>query len=130
MKYEYKGTTGNTEIEIDEHFYEILVSLDREEFNSDRKHSRRNPISLEGVEYEGEWFADGTDLLGDMIRGEESVRLNDALALLTPVQQELVQQIYFDGVPPSEIARHEGVDKSAISHRLDRVHKRLKKYLK
>ena len=113
MKYEYKGTTGNTEIEVDEHFYEILVSLDREEFNSDRKHSRRNPISLEGVEYEGEWFADGTDLLGDMIRGEESVRLNDALALLTPDQQELVQQIYFDGVPPSEIARREGVDNSS-----------------
>jgi len=54
MKYEYINATGKTEIEVDEHFFDILVALDREEYNADRKHSRRHPLSLEGVEYEGE----------------------------------------------------------------------------
>ena len=28
MKYEYKHATGTTEIEVDEHFYELLVAMD------------------------------------------------------------------------------------------------------
>ena len=130
MKYEYINATGKTEIEVDEQFYDILVALDREEYNSDRKHSRRHPLSLEDAEYEGEWFSDGADLLGDMIRAESYERLHAALAQLTPSQQALIQQIYFEGVAPSEIARRDGVDKSAISHRLALAHKRLKKLLK
>ena len=130
MKYEYINATGKTEIEVDEHFYEILVALDREEYNSDRKHSRRHPISLEGAEYEGDWFSDGADLLGDMIRAETHERLHAALGQLTPDQQTLIRQIYFEGVAPSEIAKRDGVDKSAISHRLALAYKRLKKLLK
>lgn len=130
MKYEYINATGKTEIEVDEHFYEILVALDREEYNSDRKHSRRHPISLEGAEYEGDWFSDGADLLGDMIRAETHERLHVALGQLTPDQQTLIRQIYFEGVAPSEIAKRDGVDKSAISHCLALAYKRLKKLLK
>ena len=129
MKYEYITATGKTEIELNEQFYEILITLDKEEYNSDRKHSRRNPQSLEDADYEGEWFSDNTDLLGDLIRTESCERLNKAILQLTASQQVLIQQIYFEGALPSEIAKQEGVDKSAISHRLNRIHKRLKNIL-
>ena len=129
MKYEYINATGKTEIEVDERFYEILVALDREEYNSDRKHSRRHPLSLEGAEYEGEWFSDGADLLGDMIRAESEARLHAALGQLTPDQQALIHAVYFGGVPVTEYAKREGVDHSAISHRLQTIYKKLKKFL-
>ena len=129
MKYEYTGVTGKTEIEVDERFYELLIALDQEEFNSDRKHSRRHPISLEGADYEGEWFSDGTDVLGDLIKKESYENLHTALLQLTPAQQELIEQIYFNDIPPSEIARRCGVDKSAISHRLSLIYKKIKIYL-
>jgi len=129
MKYEYKGTTGNTEIEVDEHFFDILVSLDKEEFNSDRKHSRRNPLSLEDTEYEGEWFADGSDLLGDLIRAESNARLHAVLLRLTADQQTLVDRVYFKNEKIVDIARRDGVSHVAILDRLKRIHKKLKNYL-
>jgi len=130
MKYQYKSVTGNNEIEVNDDWSRVLLDLDNEETNSDRKHSRRNPVSLEGAEYEGEWFADGTDLLADLIEAESLERLRAALAQLTPAQRELVEQVYFNGIPPSEIARRGGVDKSAISHRLELIYKKLKNILK
>jgi len=71
MKYTYITATGKIEIEVDEQLHEILIGLDNKERNSDRKHSRRNPISLESAVYEGEWFSDGADILGDLIRTED-----------------------------------------------------------
>ena len=129
MKYEYKGATGNTEIEVDEQFFDILVSLDKEEFNSDRKHSRRNPLSLEDTEYEGEWFADGSDLLGDLIRAESNARLHAVLLRLTADQQTLVDRVYFKNEKIVDIARRDGVSHVAILDRLKRIHKKLKNYL-
>ena len=129
MKYEYINATGKTEIEVDEHFFDILVSLDKEEFNSDRKHSRRNPLSLEETEYEGEWFSDGSDLLGDLIRAESNARLHDALLRLTADQQALVRRVYFKNEKIVDIADEQGVSQPAITQRLATAIKKLKKLL-
>ena len=129
MKYEYITATGKTTIETDGHFHGILSALDREDYNADRKHRRRNPLSLDSFEYEGACLSDRCDHLEDLIRTESHARLREAIEQLTPGQQTLVREIYFEGIGPSEIARKYGVDKSAISHRLSRVHKRLKKLL-
>ena len=126
MKYEYKGITGNTEIEVDERFYDILIALDNEEFNSDRKHSRRHPQSLEDADYEGEWFSDGTDILGDMVT-EDAIRRN--ISCLSERQQYLVQKICLDGWKYSEIAALEGKDESAIRHATERAKTKIKKFL-
>jgi phage antirepressor YoqD-like protein len=76
MKYIYQNTTGTTEIEVDEQFHDLLVTMDREEFNSDRKHSRRYPISLENCEYEGEWFEDKKNATAEV---EAAMAVEDAL---------------------------------------------------
>jgi len=126
MKYEYITVTGKNEIEVDERFYDILLAMDKEEYNSNRKHSRRHPLSLEGMDFEGEWFADGTDILGDLIKKENNEQLAWALSQLTADQQMLIQQVFFHHIAPSEIAWREGVDKSSVSHRLNRAQKRMK----
>jgi RNA polymerase sigma factor (sigma-70 family) len=130
MKYEYKTATGRQAIEVDERFYDILIELDADEKNSDRKHSRRWPVSLESAGYEGEWFSDGTDITDGLIQSESREQLHAALLRLTPEQQNLIEQVYFKGIAPSEMARSDGVTKSAVSMRLALAYKRIKKFLK
>ena len=130
MIYKYTGTQKECAIEVDEFFYEILSDLDKDEFNSERKHKRRYPMSLENIDYEGEWLADDTDLLHSLIQKEQYKLLYAALENLSEAQKKLVIQIYFHEISASDIARKEGVGKSAISHRLNRIHKRLQNILK
>ena len=126
MKYEYITATDKTEIEVDERFYEILVSLDKEQFNSDRKHSRRYPVSLGKMEYEGEWLSDGTDIL-DYIVIDEAVK--EAMSCLSERQQYLIRKICLEGWKYTELAALEGKDESAIRHAAKRAKTRLKKFL-
>jgi len=129
LKYEYITTMGKTEIEVDEHFYEILTSLDNEEYNSNRKHSRRWPVSLECVDYEGEWFSDDTNLLGDLVQAENLIQLHEALLRLTSDQQKLIERIYYKNEANVDIAREDNVSEAAIRNRLKKIHNRLKKIL-
>ena len=129
MKYEYKTVTGKHEIEVDEQFYDILFAMDTEEFNSNRKHSRRWPISLENADYDGDWFEDGTDILGDLIEAESRAVLHRALAELPPSQAELIRAIAA-GISPAEYARKKGVSKAAVSQQLERARKNLEKTLR
>ena len=129
MKYTYTTATGKIEIEVDEHLHKLLTTLDTDESNSNRKHSRRHPISLGNTRYEGKWLSDETDLLGDLIRTGDVELLKAAMSQLPIDQQTLIREVYFEDMPPSIIAKREGVDKSAISHRLDRIYKKMKKIL-
>lgn len=126
IKYTYRFNNENLTIEIDQKNYDILVALDREEYNLNRKHSRRHPVSLENTDYEGDWFADGTDILDDLINKSERERLVNALEKLKPVQRDLIRTIFFDGLTVNDYAVREGVDHSAISHRLKTTYKKLK----
>ena len=129
MKYEYINSTGKTVIEVDEHFYNILVTLDNEEHNANRKHSRRHPVSLEDVDFEGEWFTDETDLFGDLIRSESYENLYRAIRQLTPEQQILVERIYFKNEKIVRIAEEQGVSEAAVRGRLKKIYARLRKFL-
>lgn len=129
MKIKYKFATEVTEIEVDEQWATILVDLDRKEYNNDHKETRRH-YSLEARLYEGSDYAmydiGLTELLG---RNFQEDKLHDAIEQLTPAQHELVHKIYFEGYSVNECAAMLGVDGSAVSHRLARIKKSLKKYL-
>ena len=47
MKYEYKFRKETITVDIDESDYNILIALDHEEYNLNRKHDRRYPLSIE-----------------------------------------------------------------------------------
>jgi len=129
MKYKYINVTGTSEIEVCEQFNDILTGMDNDWQNSDRKHVRRHPLSLENAKYEGDWFSDDADPLNIIIQKDESKQIRIALSKLTDDQRELVRQLYIVGIAPSEIARREGVNKSAISHRQELIRKKLKIFL-
>lgn len=128
MKIKYTFVTGESvEIEVSEEWGEIAIYLDRLDYNVNQKETRRH-TSLDGMDYEGNFFADSTDVESDLIQSEEYQELHTALSNLNPTQQAMVTAIFFQGMSISEYAAQEGVDHSAISHRLKTVYKKLKKY--
>lgn len=129
MKITYEFVTGEvSEVEVDGHLGGMLLDLDRQQYNNDQKETRRH-VSLDGMDYEGEMFVSAEDTEREAERREDMARLFSAMEALSPAQRELVEKVYFEERKITDIADAEGVDKSAISHRLERIHKNLKKIL-
>ena len=125
MKYAYKGVTGTTEVDVDELLHDTLVAMDREEYNSERRHSRRHPVSLDEADYEGEWFEDEVDLLDNFLSNETFF---SAMSNLSERQRYLIQKICLDGWKYTDLAALEGKDESAIRHAVKRAKEKIKKF--
>jgi RNA polymerase sigma-70 factor (ECF subfamily) len=127
MKISYEFVTGEvSEVEVDERLGGMLLDLDRQQYNNDQKETRRH-FSLNGLDYEGDLFASAEDTEREAEHREDMARLYSAMEALFPSQRELMKKVYFEERKITDIAAEEGVDKSAISHRLERIHKKLKK---
>jgi DNA-directed RNA polymerase specialized sigma24 family protein len=129
MKYRYNTVTGNHEIEVDEQLHAVLQAMDREEYNSDRKYRRHNPVSLSSADYDGEWMEDETDVLSDLIQAESQEYVYTILAQLAIDQQILIERIFFNNEKIVDIARTAGVTEEAIRDRLRKIYKRLIKII-
>ena len=130
MKFRYEFNNGEIEaIEVAGEWYDALVALEAEEKRNERRETRRH-TSFDGLDMEGEWFIDPmVDTFEESARKLDAEELHQALAALSPRQRELIIRIFFHGEHLSDIAAEEGVDKSAIAHRIERIQKNLKKAL-
>lgn len=129
MKIQYKFATETISIDVPDDWGEILIDLDRQEYNNDHKETRRH-YSLEGKVYEGMDYAAEDSGLEALFAGPtDEERLRAAIQKLAPDQQAMIRAIYFDGVSVNDYAARMGVTQSAISHRLQTVKKKLKKFL-
>ena len=128
--YRYHFSNGETVfIEIPDDWGEILIDLDRQEYNNNHKETRRH-YSLEGKAYEGMDYAVEDPGLEALFAGPtDEERLRAAIQKLAPDQQAMIRAVYFDGVSVNDYAARMGVTQSAISHRLQTVKKKLKKLL-
>ena len=130
VKITYRFADGHVEeLEVEPEVAETIKELNRQEYNNNQKESRRH-TSLSSMEYEDERFAArNSDVLEKILRRIDAEALRRALPILTPAQQDLVRRVFFLGERPSGIAEAEGVDNSAITHRLERIYRQLKKSL-
>ena len=130
VKIMYRFAYGHVEeLEVEQEVANALKELDRQEYNNTQKETRRH-TSLSAVEYEDERFAArNADVLEKILHRMDAEAFRRALSVLTPAQQDLVRRVFFLGERPSDIAKAEGVDKSAITHRLERIYRQLKKSL-
>lgn len=129
MKIQYKFATETISIDVPDDWGEILIDLDRQEYNNDHKETRRH-YSLEGKVYEGMDYAVEDPGLEALFAGPtDEERLRAAIQKLDPGQQAMIRAIYFEGVSVNDYAARMGVTQSAISHRLQTVKKKLKKLL-
>ncbi|MBT3273417.1 MAG: sigma-70 family RNA polymerase sigma factor [Spirochaetales bacterium] len=129
MKIRYEFVTGTVEIEVIEEWGNVLIDLDRQEYNNDHKETRRHTTLNNRIE-EGEWLAvEDADITAMFADEPNDKRVKQAIARLKPKQRELINAVCFEGVTVNEYAAREGVDQSAISHRLQTVYKNIKKLL-
>lgn len=129
MEIKYEFVTGAVlEIEAEDALGEVLLEFDRQEKNNERRETRRH-MSLDGMDFEGEWFVSSEDTEGAALCQEDMGRLTQVLKILSPEQRELVLKVYFNGMRIVDIAREEGVGESAVRDRIRRIHKKMKKYL-
>ena len=126
MKIKYAFATETVEIEVPDEWGDILIDLDRQEYNIDHKETRRH-CSLEAYNLDDALFPSDVDVLRDLINGEETRSLHNAIAKLEPRQQKLIRQVYFEGRSYTSIALEEGVDRTAVSKATQRAIKKLKK---
>ena len=97
MEIKYEFVTGEVlEIEVEDALGEVLLEFDRRERNNDRRETRRH-MSLDGMDFEGEWFVSSEDTEGAALCQEDMGRLARALEMLSPEQRELVLTVYFKG---------------------------------
>lgn len=124
MKIQYKFATETISIDVPDDWGEILIDLDRQEYNNDHKEIRRH-YSLEGKVYEGMDYAAEDSGLEALFAGPtDEERLRAAIQKLDPDQQTMIRAIYFDGVSVNDYAARMGVTQSAVSHRLQTVKKK------
>lgn len=129
MKYTYKFSDEENTIEINKYWSDVLINLDKSESANQKKESRRH-YHLEACVYDGIDFVDKNDKIEVMFK-EPSKQdlLHTAISKLKPRQRDLICAIYFEGISVNDYAAKEGVDHSAISHRLKTAKNNLKKFL-
>ena len=103
------------------------------EFNLNRTETRRHERLDISNEYSA-WLLDIDKSLERVINEEDDLsneeRLHIAISKLKPKQRELIIAIYFKHISVNKYAKKEGVQPNAISMRLGRAKKNLKKLLK
>lgn len=129
IRYEFaEGAT--VEIEVDDSIGEVIIEIEKQEYNKNRAETRRHN-SIEKMEEEE--FAQFVDQKQNVETDVETSIRNDnlyaAISQLTSEQQELVQKVYFEDQTLTQIAKQDGVSVAAISNRLKKIQNRLKKIL-
>jgi RNA polymerase sigma-70 factor (ECF subfamily) len=137
VEYTYRFVTGEEiTIRVEQDELALLRELDRLEYNSNKKETRRHEsLDVSGVSgIPDENAADPADVVEAAETAEEMQELSQALAQalerLSLKQRELLREVFDEGASLVEIARKEGVSKSAVSHRLTRLLRQLRDFFK
>lgn len=126
VKYHFEKET--LEIEVSEEWANVIIELDRLEYNNDHKEKRRH-CSLDALNLDETLLPSKENVEADVVRKEESKMLEEAISRLKPHQQALIRAVYFDEIPMTEYATYLGITKSAVTQQKDTAIKKLKKLL-
>ena len=127
----YKFQDGTKQIvKVQDDFYKNYEFMEKESKRQDRKETRRHiPLSFfdeQGVEFEDI----RTDIEVSLIKDDIYSLLGQAVKLLNQKQQNLVYQVFYNNKSLTEIAKEQGVSKSAITQQMQVILKKLRDILK
>ena len=112
------------EVEVDDELGEWYVEQERIEENAKRRDRYWITVSLDSLEYEGEWFADPSPTpLEACIIAEEERRVDEFKKTLTPTQLRRLELLEED-ISLREIARLEKTNLSAVQKTRDQIQKK------
>ena len=118
------GTTS--EVEVNEEIGNYITASRREESNLDRK-ERYHCYSLDAIDCEGLEYATDITPETELIREENSVRINTALDKFSETQKRRLLMLT-DSLSVNEIARIEGVAPNAAWKSIEGAKKKFKKH--
>lgn len=125
--YQFADGTQN-EVEVSDEFYAKYQEMEKEEKNKNRAETRRH-ISLSQMQENGfEPALQESSLEDDLLKEEMKKELLEAISTLTPQQQDLVYKVFYENKSTSQVAKEMGALDSSISHKLERIYKKLKKF--
>ena len=131
MKIEYRFVTGEkVTAEISDEFKDVVIKLDKEEYNCNRKETRRHKsLSLSDKCIEN--MSIYSDICDDVFKNFDKEKLHNAISLLKPDEQALINKIYLNkaNLSISDYAKLANVSQNAIKQRLKRIRKKLKSFI-
>lgn len=121
--------TAYEEIEVSDELAVAYAETERSERLNERKETRRHQSLDKSMEHGFDVADPSENTFEKVVINEWNRQLYQAIARLSPEQQELLRKVYFEYIPQTEIAAREGVTKHAINKRLLRILRKLKKFL-
>lgn len=131
MKIKYTFVTGErVELEVNDEFTKIMVELESELKNNNRKESRRH----EGLDLSDKNHKNNdlnTDICGKVLKNLDKDKLYAALTKLTPQEQDLIHKLYLDKNSLSQLQYSKIIDtnENSVKQRAKRIRIKLKKLL-
>ncbi len=130
MKIQYSYCDGQSfNIEVEDSLGEVIIQLERDEYNANRRETRRHESYSDDNDKMDTLVDPSADVETDVICTADHNRLYQAIQALLPQQQELVRHVYFENRKIADIAREQGVTEGAVRDRLRKIHIHLKKLL-
>ena len=131
MKIKYEFVNGEVvEIEVSEEWAEVLAELDRQEYNNDKKETRRH-CTMDVLGDEGEWMTDeNADPANLLLAGQERETVQGALDKLTPKQRDVLERVYIEGWSITRYAAVCGISQPVATKRIYAAEKKFKKVFK
>lgn len=126
MKIKLKDNDGRViqEVEVDDAFGEWYVEEERKQENAERKHRYWVTVSLDSLEYEGEWFTDPNPTPAEQVDlEEEKRRVAEFKKTLTPTQLRRLEMLE-DGMSEREIAKADSASKTSVHETIEQIKKK------
>lgn len=126
MKIKLKDNDGRViqEVEVDDAFGEWYIEQERIEENAKRKDRYWVTVSLDSLEYEGEWFTDPNPTPAEQVDlEEEKRRVAEFKKTLTPTQLRRLEMLE-DGMSEREIAKADSASKTSVHETIEQIKKK------
>lgn len=118
------------EVEVDDAFGEWYVEQERKQENAERKQRYWVTVSLDSLEYEGEWFVDPSPTPEEQYELDESARrVAEFKKTLTPVQLRRLEMLE-EGMSEREIAKADNAAKTSVHETIEQLKKKYLEFFK
>lgn len=127
MEIKYKFVNGEeTSIEVYGDFEEIILELDRDLKNNNRKETRRHE-SLSLLDSDKQSIATNTDVYSQTLKNLDKDKLYAAIAKLSPSEQDFIKKVFLQNKPVTytEYAKSTGVKVDTLYQKMWRIKKKL-----
>lgn len=135
MKITYEYVNGDiVEIDVGDNWKEVMVKLDRGEYNDNHRETRRH-VHLDTEDDYGDWVTseeeeEGVDvIIAGTVFHPGDIRIRKAINKLSDSQRDVIEHVYFQGISQREYGKLIGKAENTVSVNHKRALKNLKKFL-